>query len=318
MSDIIDINLTPTIEEVTIVTTDFLTTINVNTNSGGIPEAPINGQLWGRKDADWEVVPSGGGGVIEVTYDELLALQTASGLIKGQVYLLTDYMTTYTQPVTNASKSSGIVEQLYITATDVNKISNECLSKLYPEDVVYYEVTGDIGNGYGNEGFTKGKIYRRIDTIRNNDIGTDWRHVKYDISGVDKLLFEDYGACFNNVIKTYFLFGNVAGNSFFSNNFGNNCVANTFGNDCNSNIFGDDCNSNTFGNNCVANTFGNDCNSNTIPSNINNFNFSKVVNKNFTGLISNINTQRKVYTQANGDIIFSSIDNFGDTILTTL
>jgi len=60
MSDIIDINVTPTIEEVTIVTTEFLTTINVNTNSGGgIPEAPINGELWGRKDADWEVVPSG-------------------------------------------------------------------------------------------------------------------------------------------------------------------------------------------------------------------------------------------------------------------
>jgi len=35
MSTIIDINVTPTIEEVTINTTEFITTINVNTNSGG-------------------------------------------------------------------------------------------------------------------------------------------------------------------------------------------------------------------------------------------------------------------------------------------
>ena len=113
------------------------------------------------------------GGLIEVTYDELVNLKNTSALVKGQNYLLTDYETTYIQPVTNVNKSSGVIEPLIITATDVNKLHNQCKSTLYPQDIVYYEITGDIGNGYGTEGFTKGKIYRRIDTLRNNDIGTD-------------------------------------------------------------------------------------------------------------------------------------------------
>ena len=165
-------------------------------------------------------------------------------------------MTTYEQPNTWAIKSSGIVEPLIITATDVNKLHNQCKSTLYPQDIVYYEITGDIGNGKGTEGFTKGKIYRRIDTLRNNDIGTDWRHVKYDRNGVDKLLFEDYNLCYDNVIKTYYLFDNVVGMAFnsnaieqdFSNNtIGNNFISNTIGNNFYSNTIGDYFYSNTIG-----------------------------------------------------------------------
>ena len=155
--------------------------------------------------------------VIEVTYDELVNLKNTSALVKGQNYLLTDYMTTYEQPVTGLMKSSGIVEPLIITATDVNKLHNQCKSTLYPQDIVYYEITGDIGNYLGTEGFTKGKIYRRIDTLRNNDIGTDWRHVKYDRNGVDKLLFEDYTDVYDNKIETYYLFNNVIGKKFSKN-----------------------------------------------------------------------------------------------------
>jgi len=117
--------------------------------------------------------------IIEVTYSELTALVAGSNLIPGRVYLLTDYMTVYEQPVSGDTISSGVVEPLYITAANTNTLNNVCMSQLYPQDVVYYEITGDINNGYGTEGFTKGKIYRRIDTIYNNDIGTDWRHVKY-------------------------------------------------------------------------------------------------------------------------------------------
>ena len=158
--------------------------------------------------------------VIEVTYSELLNLKNTSALVKGQNYLLTDYMTTYTQPVTGVSKTSGIIEPLIITATDVDKLHNQCKSTLYPQDIVYYEITGDIGNDYGTEGFTKGKIYRRIDTLKNNDIGTDWRHVKYNRNGVDKLFFEDYTYCHNNVIKTYHLLNSVVGNYFYDNTIG--------------------------------------------------------------------------------------------------
>jgi hypothetical protein len=115
----------------------------------------------------------------EVTYSELVALVGASTLVPGRTYLLTDYETVYEQPESLETISSGIVEPLYLTAVDVNKLNKVCKSELYPEDIVYYEITGDINDEKGTEGFTKGKIYRRIDTIHNNDIGTDWRHVKY-------------------------------------------------------------------------------------------------------------------------------------------
>lgn len=115
----------------------------------------------------------------EVTYSELVALIGSSSLVTDRTYLLTDYQTTWEDSNTGATFSSGVIEPLYITATDVNELSKECKSELYPQDIVYYEVTGDINDGNGTEGFTKGKIYRRIDTISNNDIGTDWRHVQY-------------------------------------------------------------------------------------------------------------------------------------------
>ena len=213
----------------------------------------------------WE--DRGGSGIIEVTYDELVNLKNNSQLKKGQNYLLTNYMTTYEQPVTNVNKSSGVIEPLIITATDVNKLHNQCKSTLYPQDIVYYEITGDIGNGYGTEGFTKGKIYRRIDTLRNNDIGTDWRHIKYDRNGVDKLLFEDYNYCYNNVIKTYYLFNNVVGNNFFNNTIGDNFFNNTIGYNFHTNIILNNFNNNTIGENFSYNTIGENFSYNTIGEN---------------------------------------------------
>ena len=202
--------------------------------------------------------------VIEVTYGELVNLKNTSSLVKGQNYLLTDYMTTYTQPVTGVTKTSGVIEPLIITATDVDKLHNQCKSTLYPQDIVYYEITADIGNGYGTEGFTKGKIYRRIDTLRNNDIGTDWRHVKYDRNGVDKLLFEDYSNCYNNIIKTYFLHNTVVGNDFHANTIGNGFYNNTIEYGFNSNTIGNDFYYNTIGNDFYYNTIENSFSNNTI------------------------------------------------------
>ena len=203
-------------------------------------------------------------GLIEVTYDELVDLKNTSSLVKGQNYLLTDYMTTYVQPATGLMKSSGVIEPLILTAVSENQISNVCRSTLYPQDIVFYEITGDIGNGYGTEGFAKGKIYRRIDTLRNNDIGTDWRHVKYDRSGVDKLLFENYNDCYNNVIKTYYLFNNVLGDGFNYNTVGNSFYNNTIGNYFNNNTIGNYFYNNTIGNRFYNNTIGNGVHYNTI------------------------------------------------------
>jgi hypothetical protein len=56
MSDIIDINVNPTVEEVTIDVQPNVTVVNVSTIQG-IPEAPIDGEIYGRQDASWEIIP---------------------------------------------------------------------------------------------------------------------------------------------------------------------------------------------------------------------------------------------------------------------
>lgn len=180
-----------------------------------LEEGLVAVELQGR-DADGKTVAvpfdSSGKNIISKTFTELKGLATANELVKGQKYRITDYMTTYTQPVTNATKSSGIIEVLQLTAITTNSFATECRSELYPQDIVYYDIND------ATEGFTKGKIFRRIDTLRNNDIGTDWRHVKYDRSGVDKLLFRDYTVAKNNTIKETSLF-NCTGAWSFKDNF---------------------------------------------------------------------------------------------------
>lgn len=110
--------------------------------------------------------------LIKVTYAELLNLKNTSALVPGQTYLLTNYETKYEQPVSGELIFSGVTEPLYILATDIDTLHNQCKSKLYPQDIVYYSIQQRAGSD-------KGFIYRRIDTYLNNDIGTDWRHIKY-------------------------------------------------------------------------------------------------------------------------------------------
>ena len=199
-------------------------------------------------------LPSGGGGIIEVTYAELTSLIASSTLVVGQVYLLTDYMTTYTQPVTNTAMSSGVVEQLFLTAVDINKLHKIAKSKLYPQDIIYYEVTGDIettiyydGNliEFDTEGFTKGKIYRRIDTLRNVDVGTDWRHIKYwnPNTSTNDLLFKKYDGFFfpahghfNIKIETYHLMDSIFTDVVYNFNVADGFYHNILGDVRDSNI----------------------------------------------------------------------------------
>ncbi len=93
----------------------------------------------------------------------------------GQRYLITDYQTTYTQPVSNESKQ-GSVEPLVVIALASNKLSPIAFSPQYPQDVIYYDVNNDTTQ---IPGCTKGYIYRRIDTARSIDIPFDWRSVKF-------------------------------------------------------------------------------------------------------------------------------------------
>lgn len=280
-----DLGMTPsnTEEEINQALADYINGLNLTVGEKELYFFQVNGFSDGSSSSADQL--------IEVTYDELVNLKNTSSLVKGQNYLLTDYMTTYTQPTTEVDKSSGIIEPLYITAVDVDKLHNKCFSVLYPQDIVYYEITGDIGDGNGTEGFTKGKIYRRIDTQKNNDIGTDWRHIKYDRDGVDKLLFEDYEGCYNNVIKTYYLFDNIVGNNFHSNTINDGFFNNTIGNYCANNIIGSSFFNNIINDNFQSNTIRDNSYDNTID---NDFRFNIIGYDFYTNTIGNYFQSNKI------------------------
>ena len=112
---------------------------------------------------------------ISKTYAELTAMISGSTLAPGQPYLITDYASVHTIPTT-AVTNTPTAEPLIVRAISTNKLSPIAFSPTFPQDVIYYEVTSDQAMV---PGCTKGYIYRRVDTQKNNDIGFDYRNVKF-------------------------------------------------------------------------------------------------------------------------------------------
>ena len=130
---------------------------------------------------------------ISKTYAELYALTQSSGLTVGQRYLISDYQTVHEIPNTSIPTWDGDsgqfiwsdaaihiadVEPLLVTALSTSKLANECYSTLFPQDIIYYDIES---NQAMVKGCTKGYIYRRIDTLLNNDIDLDFRNVRFRI-----------------------------------------------------------------------------------------------------------------------------------------
>lgn len=117
----------------------------------------------------------GGAPIIDVTYDELITLRDVDELIPGQQYQITDYRTVHVIPGT-LDINTGPIEPLIVTANSPSNLDIIAVSQNYPQDIIYYKWGTDEDNF---PGATHGYITRRIDTDRNNNIATDWRHVKY-------------------------------------------------------------------------------------------------------------------------------------------
>lgn len=112
----------------------------------------------------------------EVTYAELAALISGSDLIQGRQYLITDYRTTHTVPGT-ADLNTGSLEPIIVTAVDTNSLASLALSTVYPNDILYYNVSNVDQTKVQNQ--TMGFINRRIDTENNIDVPFDFRNVKF-------------------------------------------------------------------------------------------------------------------------------------------
>jgi len=166
-------------------------TSGVNGASGTSGTSGVNGTGGGS---------STGSIVTNVTYSELTTLINNNELNIGSLYLITDYQTvhriTYTSDI-----NSGITEPLLVTASGINTLNPESYSSLYPKDVIYYNYINDQQIA---PGCTKGYIYRRIDTLQNNDICFDFRHIKFRRWQIEVTDIWDSNTTYNvNDIVTY-------------------------------------------------------------------------------------------------------------------
>jgi len=116
-----------------------------------------------------------GAEVISLTYSQLSTLVSGNTLVPGQKYLINDYQTAHVIPNTS-DINTGPIEPLLVTASSTNTLEPIAYSTLFPQDIIYYNIESDQNMVSGS---TKGYIYRRIDTIKNNDIGFDYRNVKF-------------------------------------------------------------------------------------------------------------------------------------------
>jgi hypothetical protein len=112
---------------------------------------------------------------ISITYSNLASLIAAGSLVQGQKYLINDYRTVHQIPNTT-DVNTGDLEPLIVTAATSNTLSPVAISTTFPKDIIWYNFTSDQN---AIPGCTKGYIYRRIDTIQNNDIPFDFRNVKF-------------------------------------------------------------------------------------------------------------------------------------------
>jgi len=131
-----------------------------------------------------------------ISYADLVLLISNTGLIPGRKYLMLDYQTIHIIPNTSAI-NVGATEPIIITATSSSTIDCIVQSLSYPKDIIYYSITNN--NSIVN-GSTKGYIYRRIDTIQNNDIPFDFRAVKFRRWQIDVTTQDATGAVGNYTV----------------------------------------------------------------------------------------------------------------------
>jgi hypothetical protein len=121
------------------------------------------------------------GGLIEVTYSELVDKITGETLNEGSYYIITDFQTCYDVPeyyVNGNPKGIGEidyrqsnVEPIIVLATSINTISSTAYQPAYPNDRIQYDWTFNLTPNTG--GVAYGRITERIDEFNNR---TDYDH----------------------------------------------------------------------------------------------------------------------------------------------
>jgi hypothetical protein len=140
--------------------------------------------IW-RNSIHEEVFISGGSfvGLIDILHADLVIAKTASELIPGVSYRITDFQTIYDQPdfnndgtpKTNPTVKTGPIEPIIVTAITPDELGTDAFQENHPFDTVKYildfttPITGTA---------TKGRIIKRIDD-RGNESDFDHRNVLF-------------------------------------------------------------------------------------------------------------------------------------------
>lgn len=117
---------------------------------------------------------------ISKTYAELSVMKSDSELVVGQLYLISDYRTKYTQPVSREILTCS-VEPIIVQAITTSSFSTVAHSTLFPQDILYYSFDNNALNAPGAD---MGYIMRRVDTLREVDVPFDFRQVKFRRWGI--------------------------------------------------------------------------------------------------------------------------------------
>ena len=153
--------------------------------------------------------------IIDTTYDELFALKTASELIPGVFYKITDFASIYDQPDFDSNGTAklagdlvtktGPTEPLIVLAITVNAIAPQAWSTIYTGDTILYDI--DYVSTIVKGTPCKGRIEFRKDS-NNNQIPYDSRGIllkRYEtISGSQVYdSFKDTGFAYRDDIPTF-------------------------------------------------------------------------------------------------------------------
>lgn len=168
-------------------------------------------------------VPSGGSGLTSVTYAELVALISASGLTPGAQYLISDFATVHFMVTKDSSGyvvtipdaiNTGTTEPIVVTAYSTNKLHSIAKSTLHEKDILHYDFNpqnwiNDVAFAYPTgsvedmvTGF-KGVITYREDTKQGVSAWYDFRAVKFRRYSVDADDYDSATTYQNNAYVTY-------------------------------------------------------------------------------------------------------------------
>ena len=140
------------------------------------------------RNGKWENT-GGGSPMVNISYTELVALRDGSKLIAGQMYRITDYVTTTAQENT---RSAGHQFDVIVTADNENTLNEVARACLHDGDTyfseaganlaawqIWYSLDNDAERfAWADAENGKGVIYRMIDEW-NNDIPYDFKNILF-------------------------------------------------------------------------------------------------------------------------------------------